>query len=342
MIKILQSVDYCKFSLSKKNVSLKFLIVFLLFKIIFISNIYSQHKTKVNILYAENASIRKVIERNVTSLLTEFNKAYYNKTKPTLANDIVTDEAKQRILSLWESNSFGCSEVNLNLAVVNLPDKSIELRGIPIIMKLSSDSIHTEEGVLILKNNGKINDLYFGLPAQQYRSLLSAGSNVTDFKRRQIILDFVENFRTAYNRKDVSYIENVFSDNALIIVGQVVKQESNSSGILEKSLKEDQVKLIKYSKTQYIDNLKNCFKNNKFIKVGFDNIEIIQHRLYPFIYGVPLEQTWSSTGYSDKGYLFLLISFKDENKPLILVRSWQPKDFTTPDAVIGLGDFVIN
>ena len=38
-----------------------------------------------------------------------------------------------------------------------------------------------------------------------------------------------------------------------------------------------------------------------------------------------LHQLYSSSTYSDDGYLFLLWDFRDEENPKIHVRTWQPK-----------------
>jgi len=99
--------------------------------------------------------------------------------------------------------------------------------------------------------------------------------------------------------------------------------------------------LIRLNKQEYIDRLTRVFKVNQFIKVGFDEIEIYQHPLYDRIYGVTLLQRWTSSTYSDVGYLFLMIDFKDESHPMIHVRTWQPQKYTAEDEVIGLGDFEI-
>ena len=68
----------------------------------------------------------------------------------------------------------------------------------------------------------------------------------------------------------------------------------------------------------------------------------MNHPKYPQVYGVNLKQSWTSSNYSDQGYLFLMIDFRDEKKPVIHVRSWQPLKDTPSEEVIELGDFKIN
>jgi len=195
--------------------------------------------------------------------------------------------------------------------------------------------------VLIFTPSGMIDNLYFGLESQRYRSLLGEGKSVTEFRRRQIILDFVENFRTAYNRKDLDYLQKVFSDNALIIVGKVIQVKTTDADFMEQNLGKARVELIRLNKVQYMESLNNVFAKNEFVKVGFDEIEIFQHPKHEKIYGVTIKQRWVSSSYSDKGYLFLLIDFRDENRPEVWVRSWQPEKFTKKEDVLSLGDFEI-
>ena len=47
--------------------------------------------------------------------------------------------------------------------------------------------------------------------------------SVDDAKNRRMILNYCEHFRTAYTTKDIDFLRQVFSDKALIIVGNMVK-----------------------------------------------------------------------------------------------------------------------
>jgi hypothetical protein len=45
------------------------------------------------------------------------------------------------------------------------------------------------------------------------------------------------------------------------------------------------------------------------------------------VYGVTLKQDWKSSKYADKGYVFLLIDYRNEQEPVITVRTWQPEEY---------------
>lgn len=319
------------------------LLILSLFFIMLNSHIFklsAQHRTTVSLAAIQNQDLKFRMEENISELLTEFNEAYFEQRNPALNKNSLTQHAKESIESLWSTRPFHCNETNIYKNLIRRKDGQYEIRNVPLSIRLKDNTFHEEEGVFILTQYGKIDDLYFGLDHEQYNKLIKEGKNVTEFRRRQIILNFVEVYRTAYNRKDLNYIEKVFSDNALIIIGRVIEVQEEKSIWLEKSLGRKEVELIHLSKTEYIKKLSKVFKNNEFIKVGFDDIEIYQHPKFNEIYGVTLRQNWTSSNYSDQGYLFLMIDFKDENNPTIWVRSWQPND-TPEDEVIGLGDIRI-
>ena len=137
-----------------------------------------------------------------------------------------------------------------------------------------------------------------------------------------MILNYVEHLRTSYTTKDIDFLEQLFSENALIVVGTVVhttpQKEANY-------LPSAQVVYNVKSKRQYLDRLKEVFKANQNIDVRFSKFHIMRHPTQQGIYGVSLRQEYHSDLYSDDGYLFLLWDFRDETAPKIHVRTWQPR-----------------
>ena len=107
----------------------------------------------------------------------------------------------------------------------------------------------------------------------------------------------------------------------------------------------DKIEYKVQSKKEYLTNLDRVFKNNKRIRVSFDEIEVTMHPVDENFYGVTLHQGWSSDTYHDEGYLFLLWDFIDENNPQIHVRTWQPDRINgsrlPEDEIFSIGDFDI-
>jgi hypothetical protein len=170
------------------------------------------------------------------------------------------------------------------------------------------------------------------------------GENFTwDFVRRQLILEYVERFRNAYCLKDLNFLEQIFSDDALIITGKVIKQVK--SDINRNNLNNEKIVYSKQNKKQYLTNLARVFRNNKRINVLFDDIKVVKHPAKADFYGVTLKQGWSSDGYSDIGYVFLLWDFSNEDAPQIHVRTWQPDQFNNAplpeEEIFSIDDFDI-
>ena len=155
--------------------------------------------------------------------------------------------------------------------------------------------------------------------------------NETDANRRHTILNYCEHFRTAYTTKDIDFLRQVFSDKALIIVGNVVKTAANDNKIQA----ENKVTYAIHSKHDYINRLGKVFATNQKIDVKFSGFRIMRHPTMDGIYGVTLRQQYKSDRYSDDGYLFLLWDFRNKSMPLIHVRTWQPAS-----TVGGKGDII--
>lgn len=199
----------------------------------------------------------------------------------------------------------------------------------------------TEYLVFELTPDGLIDNLTFSVQKAYVDQLVKDGLKLQDAARRMKILQTVEIFRTAYCRKDLDYLKQIYSDDALIIVGKVLKPREDLPDMLENSgLSESRVQFIKQTKAQYISGLERAFQRNAYVKVVFDSLEVLRHNGDPDLYGVTLKQDWYSSTYSDTGWVFLLWDFKDEENPTIYVRSWQPERFED-GSIIGLYHFKI-
>ena len=129
-------------------------------------------------------------------------------------------------------------------------------------------------------------------------------------------------------------MENVFSDDALIVTGKVVKREHTD-------MKPINVEYTTQGKQQYLAGLRRVFRNNGYINVKFDDIEIVRHGAKPNYYGVTLKQGWFTKNYSDEGIVFIVWDFTDEFNPKIMVRTWQPMEIDDKD-VFTLNNFKLN
>lgn len=331
------------------------MMIYSLFLLLFTTAAIAQdgYKTIVKLTDLSNEAILQKMQTNATEMLSGINEAYFQNRKPDLKDGTVTNEAREILTSLWETSPFRCSETQIIervLLMTSKKEKTYQVRNIPVFIKnvfdendsasAASEEAHYHEICLTFNNKGIIENIFYSLEANSYKNLLNQGASVTDIRRREFILDFIENFRTAYNRKDIEFLQKVFSEDALIITGKIIKAETSDMMNRIGGLK---VEYQKQTKKEYMDKLKTrVFKYNKYIDVVFEGIKITEDRGYPEIYGVNLKQYWTTTSYKDVGYLFLMIDFKDDNNPVIHVRTWQPEEITKTDQeIFDLGSFNI-
>ena len=145
---------------------------------------------------------------------------------------------------------------------------------------------------------------------------------------RMVLINFLEDYQTAYALKRQEYLESIFSDDALIIVGTVLehKKQSGDFGILDKATR---VRYDTLSKEKYMSKLRNVFSNNEFVNIRFLDTDFTQHKSGAEIYGIQLKQEYLSSRYGDVGYLFLMVDLRDD-LPVIHVRTWEPDKTEEP------------
>ena len=264
--------------------------------------------------------LRITMEANASHVLTEINRAWNRQETPQHTSTSITETARSELQTMWETAAFYIPDEVIIQTIVQQTDGYYEMRNLPLYFLTESGEEIYEEGVLRFTPSGMIDEVRIGLPMHQYQSLIQQSKDEVDGENREMILSFVEAFRTAYNTKNLDFINNVFSDEALIIVGRVVE----STG--EQSAFEQQVEYLQFNKDEYIARLRTIFDANTWIDVGFEEIKIDRHPRLEHIYGVYLTQYYTSSIYSDTGYLFLMIDFRLPEEPMIHVRTWEPKN----------------
>lgn len=300
--------------------------------------INAQYATTLTVADSPSAEVKKQLEDNGSKLLTELNNAQGEHRALKLDGIRLDKEAASSLYTMWEVCPFRCDEMEVKEACLNTVN-GYQVRNIPVIMEPRDgerfDEDRYQEIVLNYGKDGSISSLCFALSSVMYKQIMNSDREVTDLRRRSMVIDFVEQFRTAYNRKDMQFLEDVFSDDALIITGKVISRKAADGSY---GLKPG-VEYKSQTKRQYLTNLARVFANNKRINVVFEDVKVQTHRTLKHIYGVKLVQHWNADSYSDKGYLFLLWDFSDESKPQIYVRTWQPYEQTSEEQVFELSDF---
>lgn len=318
------------------------------FACLFIYNASAQQTVNFLVTEVENEELSMAINFTVSDLLSAFNVAAYDGTQPKVEELNITAEAISNIKKLWADCPFMCMDDQIVERAVVQPSKELQIRNIHIVMKpiegVSKDVSWKkyQEGVITLSPEGKITNFHIALDPQLYISVMGNAKSVDDLERRMLILEYVERFRNAYNLKDLPFLEQIYSDDALIITGKVitpVKSEMDNGN-------NPKIVYSRQNKKEYLTNLARVFSRNKRINVTFDEISVVRHPAKLDFYGVTLKQGWESDNYSDVGWLFLLWDFTNPEAPKIHVRTWQPTEFNhkpvpVQDEIFTIDDFDI-
>ncbi|MDE7386815.1 MAG: nuclear transport factor 2 family protein [Muribaculaceae bacterium] len=272
------------------------------------------------------------IEKNIAGLLTAINRAATNQS-PTIdfSGIDITEDASYSLMLIWENvrmHTFDDDIIQKCMRLGSAPNlRGYEVQNIGVEMMPLNPSEYKEarnqEITITLDPQGRISDFVISMGLHQYASMMKGAKTLEDIDQRQQILHFVEQFRTAYCEKNKQFMEDIFSDDALIITGRVRQRANVEQGI------STVVEYTKQTKREYLTRLFQKFDTpNSYINVKFDDIEVERNPINPDIYGVTVRQEWHSTGYSDVGTVFLLWDFTNKNKPKIYVRTWQPNEDT--------------
>lgn len=283
----------------------------------------AQYATEFYLTDLSNAALKSAVQQNITKLLTEVNAACSDSRTLNFAGIDVSADAQNELKMLWENTPFRCGETEVIERCLQTTSGGYQVRNIPLFLKQTApnDKDQYQEAVIGFNGKGQITDFRLAISTNLYIKLLKGGQDVTDLSYRQMILDYVEQFRTAYNTKDLPFLDQIFSDDALIITGKVIKSVPSE---INNFMAQDKVVYLTQSKKEYLNRLKGVFRANKRINVVFDDIKVMKHPAKQGYYGVTLKQGYSSDNYSDVGYLFLLWDFTNRDSPKIHVRAWQP------------------
>lgn len=290
----------------------------------------------------DNPSLQTKMEQNVNNILNEINAAQADNRDLNFKAMGVNESVQRSMAMLWENTPFMCTDEEIVEHCITT-GSGYQVRNIPLMMKPTGERAFNEEeyqeAVISFDKRGEVESFYLSISMNLYMNVIKSNLELTDLRRRQMILDYVEQFRTAYNQKDINFLNQIFSEDALIITGKVIMQKHAEGYTTQK------IQYNKQSKQQYITNLTRIFKNARYFKVTFDDIEVMRHPVNPNFYGVTLHQGWTNNNYHDEGYLFLLWDFTNENAPQIHVRTWQPDKIggkeLPKDEIFSLSDFDI-
>lgn len=277
----------------------------------------------------DDQALKGKMEKQVSTLLSAINKASADNTDINYAGIDIDPLASQSLGMTWRVVHFSTEDndivdhcIRQKTASGNI--RGFQVRNISVIMNPtdpSYDGPQTREITIDLSPSGKIEDFNFAMGTTEYAGLMRKGDELGDLDRRMQIIHWCEQFQNAYNKCDIGFMENIFSEDALIITGKIKTQRVKSDLAMSNATK---VEYVQQNKTQYLNGLRRIFRNAKYINVKFADYKIVRHGSKPNYYGVTLKQDWATNTYKDQGIVFLVWDFSNEETPKIHVRTWQP------------------
>lgn len=203
-------------------------------------------------------------------------------------------------------------------------------RGLPVSCRFNRGRVFNEKLSFYIDSNSKqITHVSMGLGREAMNDVVLGHLDWSE-KSRTRIVGFLEDYRTAYATKNLEYLDKVFDDNAVIVLGKrlQVAPQLNKEGYMNNH----RVQFTQLTKREFLRNLRRQFQSKDYINLHFSQNRIYQLQKGVERYGIEIKQDYYSSNYGDTGYLTLIFDLTNPDQPVIHVRTWQEQ----PDPNFGV------
>lgn len=203
-------------------------------------------------------------------------------------------------------------------------------RGLPVSCRFNRGRVFNEKLSFYIDSNSKqITHVAMGLGREAMNDVVRGHLDWSE-KSRTRIVGFLEDYRTAYATKNLEYLDKVFDDNAVIVLGKrlQVAPQLNKEGYMNNH----RVQFTQLTKREFLRNLRRQFQSKDYINLHFSQNRIYQLQKGVERYGIEIKQDYYSSNYGDTGYLTLIFDLTNPDQPVIHVRTWQEQ----PDPNFGV------
>lgn len=203
-------------------------------------------------------------------------------------------------------------------------------RGLPVSCRFNRGRVFNEKLSFYIDSNSKqITHVAMGLGREVMNDVVLGHLDWSE-KSRTRIVGFLEDYRTAYATKNLEYLDKVFDDNAVIVLGKrlQVAPQLNKEGYMNNH----RVQFTQLTKREFLRNLRRQFQSKDYINLHFSQNRIYQLQKGVERYGIEIKQDYYSSNYGDTGYLTLIFDLTNPDQPVIHVRTWQEQ----PDPNFGV------
>lgn len=203
-------------------------------------------------------------------------------------------------------------------------------RGLSVSCRFNRGRVFNEKLSFYIDSNTKqITHVAMGLGREAMNDVVLGHLDWSE-KSRTRIVGFLEDYRTAYATKNLEYLDKVFDDNAVIVLGKrlQVAPQLNKEGYMNNH----RVQFTQLTKREFLRNLRRQFQSKDYINLHFSQNRIYQLQKGVERYGIEIKQDYYSSNYGDTGYLTLIFDLTNPDQPVIHVRTWQEQ----PDPNFGV------
>lgn len=203
-------------------------------------------------------------------------------------------------------------------------------RGLPVSCRFNRGRVFNEKLSFYIDSNSKqITHVAMGLGREAMNDVVLGHLDWSE-KSRTRIVGFLEDYRTAYATKNLEYLDKVFDDNAVIVLGKrlQVAPQLNKEGYMNNH----RVQFTQLTKREFLRNLRRQFQSKDYINLHFSQNRIYQLQKGVERYGIEIKQDYYSSNYGDTGCLTLIFDLTNPDQPVIHVRTWQEQ----PDPNFGV------
>lgn len=203
-------------------------------------------------------------------------------------------------------------------------------RGLPVSCRFNRGRVFNEKLSFYIDSNSKqITHVAMGLGREAMNDVVLGHLDWSE-KSRTRIVGFLEDYRTAYATKNLEYLDKVFDDNAVIVLGKrlQVAPQLNKEGYMNNH----RVQFTQLTKREFLRNLRRQFQSKDYINLHFSQNRIYQLQKGVERYGIEIKQDYYSSNYGDTGYLTLIFDLTNPDQPVIHMRTWQEQ----PDPNFGV------
>lgn len=214
-------------------------------------------------------------------------------------------------------------------------DDKIVARSLKIVIINKDDETESIENLIVIfdPKDRKISGLTLGLDNKQAQEIVD--QQYLKEEVRIFLLDFIEDFRTAFVLRQVDYVESVLGFNPVIIKNRNAETKTGLRNPFENN--PVFIDNIKY-KEEYITKIQRIYENAQNPGLNYMHIDFQRPGRDGKLLGIRLYKDFYYPKTGGTGHLFFLFNIEDASQPILLLSTWQPEVFDER-RLIGIENF---